>query len=149
MIARLEGYLRENLLGRSLPLVIVHGDFSPRQIIFSHDNDAVVLDWEHGYLHGMPAIDLFHFSTRCNEKLRHGDDPTGFATLAAAEMETDVNRYFRFLDIDRALYRPLCLLAYFHFLKLRAHPVHTLQPQRRERYLLRPLHAWVMLLGLT
>lgn len=45
----------------SLPLVLVHGDFTPWNLKFQKDQRIAAIDWEDAELNGLPIWDLCHF----------------------------------------------------------------------------------------
>lgn len=60
--AALHAELRSQLIGRSLPLVLQHGDFKVENVIYdprSLDLRAVI-DWEHASFPGLPLLDLHY-----------------------------------------------------------------------------------------
>lgn len=46
-----------------LPLVCEHRDFSPWNVLLTHNGELVVLDWESAELEGLPTLDLIYFLT--------------------------------------------------------------------------------------
>lgn len=60
-LERLRGEAREQLLGRSLPLVLVHGDLRGKHVQVRPDGALLgLLDWGISELEGLPAFDLLH-----------------------------------------------------------------------------------------
>jgi hypothetical protein len=53
--------LQKELTAKKIHPVISHGDLAPWNIKVAADNSWVVLDWERGEPHGIPAWDCFHF----------------------------------------------------------------------------------------
>ena len=51
------------LSGTSLPVVAVHGDYAPGNILVSNGRVSGVIDWEFGRGAGLPFSDLFKFAT--------------------------------------------------------------------------------------
>lgn len=61
-IERMRAELREKLLGRSLALSWVHGDYWPANILVTHDAGTVtgIIDWDFAEAEGLPHLDLMH-----------------------------------------------------------------------------------------
>jgi Ser/Thr protein kinase RdoA (MazF antagonist) len=61
-IERMRTELREKLLGRSLALSWVHGDYWPANVLVTDDAGTVtgIVDWDFAEAEGLPHLDLMH-----------------------------------------------------------------------------------------
>jgi SAM-dependent methyltransferase/aminoglycoside phosphotransferase (APT) family kinase protein len=55
-------FLVQELVGRSWPFVVNHGDYSPGNLLFDRKGQRLlgVIDWERALLHSLPLVDLLH-----------------------------------------------------------------------------------------
>ncbi len=51
----------KNISGLAVAATLQHGDFAPWNIKVTRNGDWVILDWERGSAHGLPAWDWFHY----------------------------------------------------------------------------------------
>lgn len=49
-------------LRRPYPVVRLHGDFAPWNLIVTTNGSVLAIDWEHSCRHGLPGVDLAHFA---------------------------------------------------------------------------------------
>jgi thiamine kinase-like enzyme len=61
-------------MGRVWPIVPVHGDFAPWNLVEAQDRSIRALDWEYGDRQGFPGIDLAFFVLQ-TEALIHRTRP--------------------------------------------------------------------------
>jgi hypothetical protein len=52
----------DNLSRRPWPVGLMHGDFTPWNIVEGDDGQATAIDWENGCPDGIPYLDLAHFA---------------------------------------------------------------------------------------
>jgi thiamine kinase-like enzyme len=60
--AQITDFLMREILGRSWPLVVNHGDYSPGNLLFDRKGLRLlgVIDWERAILRSLPLLDLLH-----------------------------------------------------------------------------------------
>ncbi len=104
------------MVGRTVPLVRVHGDFNPGNVLCDDQGSITgIIDWDACQSRGLPVQDLLHFLLRATSKLRSrqlGESIVGAVAghQFSAGQQALVQRYCDALGIDPELKKPLFII---------------------------------------
>jgi hypothetical protein len=103
----------EKLAGKCLVPTIRHGDFTRWNLLKQPDGGMMVIDWEWGHAHGMPAIDLVHYLAQDLRLVKRLPPQQVIESVAAALQQEDSRQYLEQVgwgdDIDALI---LAAIAY-------------------------------------
>lgn len=114
--ARLSRYFYESLLGRTIPLVVAHGNYSIQNVLFESDGRLCgVIDWDLAEVRGLPLLDLYYLLSsagRLEDRRSFGDVIRREDRLLrrGGAAPTPVQEYCERLGVAHDLIRPLYLL---------------------------------------
>jgi ubiquinone/menaquinone biosynthesis C-methylase UbiE/aminoglycoside phosphotransferase (APT) family kinase protein len=131
-LRRLEEYCREQVLGATLPLVTMHGDFGLTNCLFdprSHEL-ATVVDWDWAEQRGLPLLDALNFMLRLDARARPAGNALRERGLRGfpAVMFDEAHRmlyaeYLQTMGIEERLVLPLSIMYWIQYTR-----------PKRERY---------------
>jgi aminoglycoside phosphotransferase (APT) family kinase protein len=109
-----EHMLRKQLTGKSLELVMVHGDFKVANILWNAKNEVSgILDWDTASAEGFPLIDeLIYFSF---DRTLTGTVTIGAAMYDCAYGKNSPRQHLAYGNLDELLYRSYVVMAMIHY----------------------------------
>lgn len=109
-----EHMLRKQLIGKSLELVMVHGDFKVANILWNAKNEiSGILDWDTASAEGFPLIDeLIYFSF---DRMLTGTVTIGAALYDCAYGKSSPRQNLAYGNMDELLYRSYVVMAMIHY----------------------------------
>jgi aminoglycoside phosphotransferase (APT) family kinase protein len=109
-----EHMLRKQLMGKSLELVMVHGDFKVANILWNAKNEVSgILDWDTASAEGFPLIDeLIYFSF---DRILTGKITIGAAIYDCAYGKNSPRQNLAYGNLDELLYRSYVVMAMLHY----------------------------------
>jgi aminoglycoside phosphotransferase (APT) family kinase protein len=115
--------VRPAVMGRSLPLVQVHGDFKGANLLWSNDGHriAAVVDWDLAAPGDLPVIDFAFFGAYERSALQHCSFGAALAHEALIRSGTDYHAFaFGELRLTEGLYALCVLMALIRYANLNA-----------------------------
>lgn len=119
--------LRGNLMGKTLPIVWMHGDFKIENVLYNPASHALtgVIDWEHAMLPGLPLIDPLYLLIY-NRMIRGADWTKALTEMLVLNQFTSaelvrLRRYMGALSLSEDLLPALCAGFIAHHIGCRVH----------------------------
>jgi aminoglycoside phosphotransferase (APT) family kinase protein len=109
-----QNMLHNQLMGKSLELVMVHGDFKVANILWNAKNEVSgILDWDTASAEGFPLIDeLIYFSF---DRMLTGKVTIGAAMYDCAYGTNPPRQNLAYGNLDERLYRSYVVMAMIHY----------------------------------
>lgn len=120
-VREIEHYLRETLIGQTIPLVWEHGDFYHENLLMDPTTFRItgVIDWEMSRRQGLPLLDLLCLFTRSEILFEQKDLSSVFRDKILSRQFSDaeegmLDRYLETIPVSRQLILPLAVMFWIH-----------------------------------
>jgi ubiquinone/menaquinone biosynthesis C-methylase UbiE/thiamine kinase-like enzyme len=154
-LQKLELFCRERVLGATLPLVALHGDFGLTNCLFDARSCELVtvVDWDWAEQSGLPLLDALNFLQRIDApaRMRAGIEKRerglrGFPAVMFEESHLALyDEYLLALEIDRKLVLPLAIMYWIQYISPKRER-YQWNAQWREKNVQAVLKEWLQLL---
>lgn len=122
----LEEYLKKKLLGKNIPLVWQHGDFSFENLLIDPEHATIngIIDWDISEREGLPLIDLLHLIVSKRRIIEKREFMNCILDVIIKQKFDDMEKealqkYLKALDIDNEVVPALIIMYWIHHITVR------------------------------